>query len=352
MASGPTVSELAAALGLAAAGDLSLRVARPASPADGRAGDIVLAMEPRYERELARCGAEVGVLRVGADWQSLGLRAALFAPSAREALARITGIFWTPPEIEAGIHPLAAVHPSAAIGPDAAIGPFVSIGREVRIGARARILSHASIAEAAEIGADALILEGVRIGRRVRIGDRFIAHPNAVIGADGFSYVTAGPGPGEGAVHRKVHALGSVRIGDDVELGACTCIDRGTLADTVVGSGTKIDNLVQVGHNVRIGADGLICGSVAIAGSAEIGDRVVLGGMVGVADHVRIGSDVMVAGGSLIGSSLPGRQIYMGIPALPKDKAMQIHKLTRRLPELHAQVAELQKRVSKSHPTG
>ncbi len=170
----------------------------------------------------------------------------------------------------------------------------MTIGAGTEIGPGARIASHVSIAEGCRIGADALILQGARIGPRVTIGARFICQPGAVIGGDGFSFVTPEKsgveavretlGSRESAAAQswtRIHSLGSVRIGDDVEVGANACIDRGTIRDTEVGSGSKLDNLVHLGHNVIVGRDCLLCGQVGIAGSARIGDRVVLGGNAG-----------------------------------------------------------------------
>ncbi len=364
-----TAAALAAALGAVLEGDGSRPVRRPAAPADAGPDDVVVAMEPKFARGLTDCPARVAVLWPGADWRALGFAAAIFVPRPRYAMAGITAAFDVPHDLDPGMHPSAIVHPTAEIGADASIGAFVTIGRGAVIGPRARIFGHVSIAEGVEIGADALILHGVRIARRVHIGDRFIAQPNAVIGADGFSFVT----PGRGAVEEakatgrvtdatratgfaRIASIGSVRIGDDVEVGAGTCIDRGTIADTVIGPGTKIDNLVQIGHNVTVGAMCLLCGQVGIAGSAAIGDRVVLGGKVGVADHLRIGSDVLVAAGSLVATNVPARSVMMGIPAQPRDRAVEAIMLQRRLPELARRLDALprapEKPVSNSDPTG
>ena len=213
--------------------------------------------------------------------------------------------------------------------------------------ARARILPHVSIGAGAEIGDDALIHAGARIGERVRAGHRLIVQPGAVIGGDGFSFVTPEKGSVESAretgavsadalnrVHVRIHSLGAVALGDDVEIGACACIDRGTLRDTIVGSGTKIDNQVQIGHNVTVGENCLLCAQVGVAGSAVIGDRVVLGGKAGVADHVRIGEDCVIAAGSAVASSVKPRTVLMGAPAIPRDEFMRVMMATRRLPRL------------------
>jgi UDP-3-O-[3-hydroxymyristoyl] glucosamine N-acyltransferase len=264
------------------------------------------------------------------------------------------------PEISAGSHATAVIDPTAAIGEGAAIGPFVVIGARAEIGPNARISAHAIVAEDARIGADALLLQGVKIGARVRIGDRFIAQPGAVIGADGFSFVT----PEKSAVENvrdtlgdagraakqswtRIHSLGAVKIGDDVEIGANSCIDRGTIRDTEIGSGTKLDNLVHIGHNVRVGRDCLICGQVGMAGSSRIGDRVVMAGQCGVNDNIFVGDDVIAGGATKIFTNAPAGRVLLGYPAMKMETHVEAYKGLRRLPRLFAQVAELQKAVSK-----
>jgi UDP-3-O-[3-hydroxymyristoyl] glucosamine N-acyltransferase len=250
------------------------------------------------------------------------------------------------------------VDPTAEVGADACIGPFVVIGARARIGPRARILAHCTIAEDAVIGADALLHPGVRIGARVRIGDRFIAQPGAVLGGDGFSFVTPTPGIVEearatGAVsaaeqlaYVRINSLGAVVLGNDVEVGANSCIDRGTIADTTVGHGTKIDNLVQIGHNVRIGHTCLFCGQAAVGGSTVIGDRVVLAGRAAIADHLRIGSNVVITGNSAVASHVPDNRIMMGYPAVRMDQNVEMYKALRRLPRLVARLERAEKPVS------
>ena len=356
----PTVAEIALALGASVAGDGSLRVTRAAEPAAAGPGDLALAMDEKYAAGLAAGKAQVAVLWPGADWQGFGLKAAIFVPRPRFAMAGLSRLFDPGPLIAAGIHASAVIDPSAEIGENTAIGPFVAVGAGARIGPRARIASHASIAEGAVIGADALILQGVRIGARVRIGDRFIAQPGAVVGSDGFSFVT----PEKSGVeeiretlgHRagivaqswdRIHSLGSVVIGDDVEIGANSAIDRGTVRDTVIGSGTKLDNLVHVGHNVQIGRDCLLCGQVGIAGSARIGDRVVMAGQCGVNDNIFVGDDVVAGGATKIFTNAPAGRVLLGYPAVRMQTHVDSYKALRRLPRLAAQVAALQKAVSK-----
>jgi UDP-3-O-[3-hydroxymyristoyl] glucosamine N-acyltransferase len=333
-------------------------VARAAEPQAAGADALALAMDPKYAGGIAKGAARAALLWPGADWQGLGLKAAIFAPRGRLAMAGLTVLMDPGPDIAAGVHPMAIVDPTAEIGAGAAVGPFVVIGRGVRIGARARIASHVSVAEGAVIGADALILQGARIGARVTIGDRFICQPGAVIGADGFSFVTPEKSGVEeiretlgerGEIRRqswtRIHSLGAVSIGDDVEVGANVCIDRGTIRDTVIGSGTKLDNLVHIGHNVQVGRDCLLCGQVGIAGSARIGDRVVMGGQCGVNDNIFVGDDVIAGGATKIFTNAPAGRVLLGYPAVKMETHVEMQKALRRLPRLAAKVAEMERIV-------
>ena len=216
----------------------------------------------------------------------------------------------------------------------------------------------------AQIGTMGFLREGVRIGARVRIGERFIAQPGSVVGGDGFSYVTpekssveqarqtlGDKGDTQSQSWTRIHSLGAVRIGDDVELGSNCTIDRGTIRDTRIGNGTKIDNLVMVGHNVEIGNDSLLCGCVGIAGSTRIGNNVVLGGQTGVSDNIFIGDNVITGGGTIVLSNIPEGRVMLGYPAMKMETTMEVFKGFRRLKRLFADVAELKKTVSKSGPS-
>ncbi len=354
-----SIRDIAAALGALAEGDLDLRITRASEPARAGPQDLALAMDPRYGAGIAQGGAQAALLWPGADWRALGLKAAIFAPRGRLAMAGLSAMLDPGPAIAPGVHALAVVDPTAQIGTEAAIGPFVVIGAGAVIGARARIASHASIAEGAVIGDDALILQGARIGARVRIGHRFICQPGAVIGADGFSFVT----PEKSGVEEiretlgqrdairaqswtRIHSLGAVSIGDDVEIGANCAIDRGTVRDTVIGSGTKLDNLVHIGHNVQVGRDCLLCGQVGIAGSARIGDRVVLAGQCGVNDNIFVGDDVIAGGATKIFTNAPAGRVLLGYPAVKMETQVEINKALRRLPRLAARVAALETAIS------
>lgn len=352
---GHRVGDIAQALGAEAAGDLDLVIVRAAEPAMAGPADLAIAMDPRYAVGLAQGRARAAVLWPGADWQGLGLQAAIFAPRGRLAMAGLTRMLDPGHAIAPGVHPMTVIDPTAEIGAGAAIGPFVTIGARVHIGPGARIAGHVSIGDDVAIGSDALILQGAHIGARVTIGDRFICQPGAVLGADGFSFVTAERNGVEevratlgqrGEIRAqswvRIHSLGAVTIGDDVEIGANSCVDRGTIRDTRIGRGTKLDNLVQVGHNVQIGEDCLLCGQVGVAGSTRIGNRVVLGGQTGVVDNVFVGDDVITGAGTLIQTNQPAGRVLLGYPAVPMAQQIDINKALRRLPRLAARVAALE----------
>ncbi|MCP5089013.1 MAG: UDP-3-O-(3-hydroxymyristoyl)glucosamine N-acyltransferase [Rhodobacteraceae bacterium] len=360
-----TIGEIARQLGADAAGDLTLEVTGVAEPQAAQGGVLALAMDQSYADALAAGGANAAVLWQGADWQSLGLQAVIFAPRSRYVLSGVSHMFEKPPEIARGIDATAVIDPTAQIGENASVGPFVVIGARAKIGDNVRILSHCTIAEDAVIGDNALLYSGVRIGARVQIGDDFIAQFGAAIGVDGFAYVTPKPGAVEEARatgkitqasktegFARINSLGSVIIGDRVEIGANSTLDRGTIVNTTIGDGTKLDNLVHVGHNVNVGKHCLLCGQVGIGGSSKIGDRVVLGGQVGVADHLTIGSDVVAAGKSGISSHVPSGNIVMGSPAMKMDLNVASYKALRRLPRLVAKVAKLEKAISKRGENG
>lgn len=355
-----TIRDLAAALGAEAAGNLDLTIARAAEPQAAGQQDLALATSPAYAEGLAKGQARAALLWPGADWQELGLEAAIFAPRSRLAMAGLSRMLDAGPEIAPGVHPLTDIHPTAVIGEGASIGAFVVIGRGVTIGPRARIASHVSVSEGVTIGCDALLMPGVKIGSHVTIGDRFIGQPGCVIGGDGFSFVT----PEKSGVeeiratlgHReeireqawtRIHSLGAVTLGDDVEVGANATIDKGTIRDTIIGRGTKIDNLVHLGHNVQVGEDCLICGQVGVAGSTRIGNRVVLAGQCGVSDNIFVGDDVIAGGSTKIFTNVPAGRVILGNPAVKMETQVEINKALRRLPRLAATVAELQKTVSK-----
>lgn len=356
-----TIAEIAEALGAKVFGASDLSVSGAAEPASAGPADLALAMKPEFAEGLARGRARAAIVWDGADWEAMGLDAAIVVPRPRYALSGLTRLLDPGPEIAPGIHPTVVIDPAARIGDGAAIGPFVVIGRGVRIGERARIAAHVSVGAQTVIGDDALILEGARIGARVTIGNRFICQPGAVIGADGFSFVTPEKSAVEAARETlgdrgdavnqswtRIHSVGTVEIGDDVEIGANATIDRGTIRATRIGRGTKLDNLVHLGHNVEVGEDTLLCGQVGIAGSARIGSRTVLGGQCGVSDNIFVGDDVVAGGASKMFTNVPNGRVVLGSPAMKMETHVEAMKNLRRLPRLFRDVKALQKAVPKA----
>ena len=363
---GFTIDEIAQRLGAPALGAAGLRVGGIDEP--GRAGpeQLAVAMSPRYGDALRRSDARAAVLWDGADWAALGLEAAIIVTRPRLAMATLTELFDAPaPPADTGataaIHPTAIVAEGASLGPGARIGAYAVIGEGARIGARARIGAHCDIAPGVRIGDDCRLDSGVRIARRVRIGARFVAHGGVVIGSDGFSFVTpershleaardslgAEAGGKADQAWLKIRSIGGVEIGDDVEIGANSSVDAGTIRPTRLGDGTKLDALVQVGHNVIVGANCLLCAHVAVGGSAVLGDGVVLGGQAGVADNIRIGDGVVAGGASKILSNVPAGRAILGYPAVKMESHVASYKALRRLPRLLQDLARLKKPVPK-----
>ncbi len=357
---GHSVGEIAKSLGAEAAGDISIRVARAAEPADAGPEDLALAMSPKYAESLGQGRARAAMLWKGADWRALGLEAAILVPRPRRALAGLTAMLDPGQGYAPGIHPSAVIDPSAELGEGVSVGPLAVIGPGARIGAGAVIGPQCHVGAHAVLGEGAFLREMVSIGARVRIGARFIAQPGARVGADGFSFVTPEESPVEVARRTmgetgnarpqgwmRIHSLGAVVIGDDVEIGANACIDSGTIRPTELGDGCKLDNLVHVGHNVRAGRDCLFAGQTGISGSVEIGDHVVLGGQCGVADNLFIGDGVIAGGGTKILSNVPAGRVVLGYPAVRMDQHTAIYKAQRRLPRLMRDLEALKKAVFK-----
>jgi UDP-3-O-[3-hydroxymyristoyl] glucosamine N-acyltransferase len=343
-----TVARIAEALEARAEGDTGIEVDGAAEPAAAGPRDLALALAPSWGEALARGAARAALVWPGADWRALGLEAAILAPRGRLAMARLTQLLDRPPRAEE-IHPSAVIDPTARIGAGVGIGPLSVVGPGAEVGDGTVIGPQVTLCEGARVGPGSVVHAGVRIGRNVRIGARAILQPNCVIGGDGFSFVTeteanvevARRSLGQGATvvppdptwHR-IHSLGGVEIGDDVEVGACSTIDAGTIRPTRIGDGTKIDNGVIVGHNCEVGRHCLLCGRVGIAGSVRVGDRVVLAGGVGIADNLRIGDDAVITAGSGVLSNVAAGRVMMGYPATRMDQQVDMYKALRRLPRV------------------
>lgn len=353
-----TITEIAKAVGGVVHGDGSLRITSAAEPAHAQAEQLAIALTPAFRRAIPSGEARAALVNDSADWEALGVTAVIEVQRPRFAMAHLTSFLDHQEPGTPGIHPTAIVDPTARIALDASIGPFSIIGTGAELGSGVVVAEHVSVGPDARIGAGTQIHAGVRIGAKVEIGETCCIHPNCTLGADGFSFVSeevshietaratlgAETGTmGKDIVWYKIHSLGGVVIGDDVEIGANSTVDAGTVRATTIGSGTKIDNLVQVGHNAQVGQSCLLCAQSGVAGSAVIGDRAVLGGKAGVADNINVGADAVLGGGTIALSNVPAGQVMLGYPAMPMARQIESYKALRRLPRLLASLRKSDK---------
>ncbi|HEY0788775.1 MAG TPA: UDP-3-O-(3-hydroxymyristoyl)glucosamine N-acyltransferase, partial [Thermoanaerobaculia bacterium] len=256
------------------------------------------------------------------------------------ALAKVLQKFFAEVPFPEGISPVASIAPTASVAPSARIGPFVTIGAEAIVEEGAVLFPGVFVGPRATIGQGSILYPNAVVYHGCVVGRRCIIHGAAVIGADGFGFATS-----EG-VHHKIPQIGIVRVEDDVEIGAGTTIDRAALGETVIGAGTKIDNLVQIAHNVKVGRGCIIVSQVGIAGSTEIGDYSVLAGQSGVTGHVKLGPRVMVAAQSAVMKDVEGPATIAGSPARPLREHLRTEAMMRRLPELLARLETLEKKLA------
>ncbi len=330
-------------------GDGAIEIDRLVHPAQAeRPSDLALAISADAAAALAGSKAKAVVVLANHPVPSGLFRAVIAIDDGRVALAKLTALFDRGPAHDQGIHPTAIIAPDAKLGEGVSIGAYAVVGPRSRIGAGTAIMPQVTIGADVTIGAQGVFHAGVRIGDRSTIGDRVIVHANAVIGSDGFSFapdLTSAAAFTADVTLTRVHSLGSVVVGDDVEIGACTTIDRATLESTRVGRGTKIDNHVHIGHNVRIGESCIVCGMVGISGSVTIGDRVRLGGGVGIGDHLRIGDQAVVGAGSGVAGNVPAGVFVSGYPAVPHRRALENILYSGRQKRLHEKVEALASRL-------
>ncbi|MBP6514285.1 MAG: UDP-3-O-(3-hydroxymyristoyl)glucosamine N-acyltransferase [Steroidobacteraceae bacterium] len=334
---GATLGELAVRFGLELRGDPGLEVDAVATLAGAQPGTLSFLANPKYRRQLRDTRATVVVLAPAAAADCPV--AALVADNPYAAYARIAAVLHPPAVAPAGIHPSAVVAGDAVVADSASIGPFVVIEAGCRIGERAVIGAGSMVGAGSQVGDDTRLAARVTLYPGVRIGRRGLIHSGAVIGADGFGFA-----PERGG-YVKVPQVGGVSIGDDVEIGACTTIDRGAIEDTILEDGVKLDNQVQIGHNCRIGAHTVVAGCAGISGSTVVGKRCMIGGAVGVVGHLDIGDDVAVTGYTMVSRSLKGPGVYSsGMPAMEAADWRRVAARVRRIDALAGRVARLEGR--------
>jgi UDP-3-O-[3-hydroxymyristoyl] glucosamine N-acyltransferase len=331
-----TTADIAKLLGGEVRGDASL-VLRGFAPADrAQPGDLTFAENESYFTRAEQSAASAIIV----DGPSTSSRKTLIRVSnARVAFAKVLPLFFPEPAFAPGIHPTAIVSASAQVDPSAHIGPYCILGEKVKIGPRSVLQGLDFIGAEALLGEDVNLFPNVTIYARTEVGNRVRIHAGTVVGSDGFGYVL------DNGTHRKVPQIGNVIICDDVELGANVTVDRGALGPTIVGKGTKVDNLVQIAHNVVVGEHCILVSQAGIAGSTKLGNYVVLGGQVGLAGHLKIGNRVSVAAQSGVMNNIPDGEKWLWTPAQPDRQAKRQMIALQQLPELFRRVKELERKL-------
>ena len=339
-----SVEELARLLSCSFEGDGGIEIRGVSSLEKAQKGDLVFLAHRKYLSLLERSKASAVIISAEERYDRIPV---IKSENPHISFIKAVEIFYKPYCPEPGIHPSALVSPSAKIGKDVSIGPFALIGDDAEIGDKTVIFPFVAIYPLVKIGKETVIHSHVSIREEVKIGSRVIIHNGAVIGSDGFGYLQD-----KDRSHIKIPQVGTVIIEDDVEVGANTAIDRAALGETIIKKGTKIDNLVQVAHNVEVGPHSILAGQVGISGSTKIGKNVIMGGQVGVADHVKIGDNVIVAAQSGITKDVPANSIVAGSPHMNimdwrKTRALlpQLYDLVKDIKRLKKKVEELEKKL-------
>lgn len=350
-----SLAEIAAVAGakVGAGGDTKIKRVS-VSPLQAGEGDLALFFDPKLLSKLDECKASAVLIPEGTNCKLPHLLVARPQFAMQKMLAAIQ-----PKRLiaEGGIHPTAFVDPTAEIGEGVSIGPNAVVGPKTKVGARTKIGAGCLIGMSVKIGEDCQFHQGAMIADYCRVGNRVILQQGASIGADGFGYVTERPSNMEirqsGSRELsdepnpliKIPQTGYVIIEDDCEIGSCATIDRATMGATVIGAGTKIDNLVQVAHNTKTGRECIIIAGVCVAGSCTLGDRVILAGAVAVKDHVRFGNDAIAQGRSAVINDIAAGEVVCGEPAVPYRDYFEFLAVKKRLPQMSRQFKDMQKRV-------
>ncbi len=332
------LEDLARRIGGRLTGDPAVDVTRVAAPHDAGPGAVVVLADPRLLAAVEAAASAVVLaedapptrlpsIRVRNPRLALAVALQALAPRARPA---------------PGIHPTCVLGAGVRIGTDVHLGPYVVVGDEVELSDRVAVHAHGVVEDRVRIGPDSVLHAGAIVRHGCRLGARVVLQSGTVIGSDGFGYAQDAQ-----RRHVPIPQVGTVVLGDDVDIGANSAVDRATLGATVIGRGTKLDNYVHVGHNVEIGEDVAIAAGVFIAGSVRIGHRVLIGGMAGVSDHLTIGDDAVVMGDTGVTRDVPPRAVVAGRPARPRMEMHRAAAAARRLPELIRQLRDLRRRVQR-----
>lgn len=324
------------------------------SPLEAKEGDVVFIFEGKLLSRLDECNASIKIIPTGTKCST----PCIYVDRPLLAVQKVLSMFqpkrYYP---EPGVHPTAIIDPTCELGKNVAIGPHVVVGPKTKIGAKTKIMAGCVIGGQVEIGEDCLFYPGCLIADHIKIRNRVILQQGAVLGSDGFAYVTEKESNIERRLrrnfdlvdasnpHRKIPQIGTVLLEDDVEIGSCTTIDRATVGATTIGRGTKIDNQVMVAHNCKIGEEVLLVSHAAIGGSTALGDRVVMAGQAGIADHIHIGKDVIIQAQCGVMSDIKDGGVMIGSPATPNFDFMKQQAMIKKLPDMASEIKKLKKEV-------
>lgn len=331
-----TLNELAGLIGGKVVGDGSVLINRMAPIDSAGPGDITFVANPKYLAKLKETTASAVIIKPGIDCPGVNL---LVCDNPYLAFAKVLTALHAQRPAPQGVMDGAWVAPEAELGEDITIHPGCVVGKNVRIGRGSILYPGVVLYDGVQVGEDCLVHAGVLVREGCRIGNRVVVQPGAVIGSDGFGFAP------DGKSYYKIPQVGIVVLEDDVEIGANVCIDRAAMGVTLIKRGTKIDNLVQIAHNVTVGEDTILVAQVGIAGSSKIGNHCTLGGQVGVSGHIKIGDDTMVAAQSGIISDLPSGQVFSGTPTMPHRDWLKASAAVKNLPSMRKTVISLEKRI-------
>jgi UDP-3-O-[3-hydroxymyristoyl] glucosamine N-acyltransferase len=338
--SGMRVREIAERVGGEVVGDGDTLIEGVAGIRYAAAGELSYVSQARYAGDVAKTNASA--VMVGRDWNAPAPVVLIKVDSAEKAFAEVAQWFAPDPvSYPPGIHPTAVISPEAVLGPDVHVGPYCVIGPDASVGARSVLVGHNVIAPGASLGEDCLIYPMVTLREYVRVGDRAIFHNGVVIGGDGFGFEADKRG-----VRTKIPQIGIVEIGNDVEIGANSTVDRARFGKTKIGNGVKIDNLVMVAHNCVIGDHVVLVSQVGVGGSTLVGPHAILAGQVGVAGHLEIGAGAVIGAQSGVTKDIAPKSYSMGFPAISRKQFAENQAGLNRLPQMKKRLAELEARLA------
>lgn len=333
-----SLKEIAELVGGEIIGDGDIKITGPGILDTAGPGDITFADEKHID---AAKKSDAAAVIIPSDFSGDFPKNAVKVPDPRAAFAKLVGVFIPKIKIPVGVSPKAHIGENVKIAEDVSIMPFAVVDDNSEIGRGSIIYPHTYIGQHVSIGERTTIYSGVTVRENCKVGNRCIIHGSAVIGSDGFGFTTAG------GVHTKVPQVGNVVVEDDVEIGAHVGIDRAMMGSTVIGHGTKIDNLVHIGHNCKIGANCLIVAQTGISGSTIVGDNVTFGGQTGTVGHIKIGGNSVYAGRSGITKNMPEGFFGSGFPVRPHNEDLKLQAAAEKIPELIKKVRKLEKELEK-----